>query len=103
MGCFQSQPCTFTLVSGEERIDHHFPSIEKGIKMLDAFLDKMNETSQRRHFTARFKMDNGTLVVPPIYEAHLFGDRYVYYLKKEVAEFGRGKSVLMQEPVNWKY
>lgn len=103
MGSFQSQPCIFTLVSGEKSTERRFPSIEKGVKVLDAFLDMLNTKADRQKFTASFKMDNGTDVVPPIYEVHIFGDRFAYYLKKEVAEFGGGKPVLMQEPVNWKY
>lgn len=99
MGCTQSVPCTMTIVSGEERIDEHFSSLEEAVKVLGRFLDVINDKAVRRSFVVSIIMNDGTRIAPPIYEVNIFGDRYMYFLNKEMATIAE----LVQKPVNWKY
>ena len=82
-----------------KHIKEHFSSLEEAVKVLGRFLDVMNDKAVRRKFVVSIIMDDGTRIAPPIYEVKIFGDRYMYFLKKEMKSIAE----VVQEPVNWKY
>lgn len=101
MGLCQSNPCVLSMESGAEKISMEFPSLDAAVGFLEGMLGQMGTNGGHHHaFSAKITMvGDGKVIVPPIYQTHVFGDRYLYSL--DTIPLPGMTSELIQAPVNW--